>query len=275
MWCSTVRGERDRRVAISALRLPAATSSRISSSRAVRPAAFARVVARGPRGTRANARARASGGARARRAGGAERVEDRQRRALRRLVAVGERARLLVRAAERLPRRARPPPAAFDLQRETARRKARADRDPTPARQRQNASSPRNQGWRLCARQREARDRPRRRRRRSPVEPGSSARAAATGASRCNVPLDGERERLVERLGRAGVAAARAQAAERDQGDDAVGRAGGLALGEPHWRARRRSASGRGRRRQRLPALHVAGEAIEVVARAKAMPSSR
>ena len=271
MWCSTVRGERDSRAAISALRQPAATSSSTSSSRAVRPAALRRVARERAARHRADAGAAHAAAHALGERRGAEPVEHRQRRALRRLVAVGERPRLLVRAAQRVPRRGRVLPAAFDLQPERRRaaverarieRRRASARTPARRRTRGGAFAPPAR-WTRSASAPTASLRP--------SSQAASARAAATGASRCSVfERSGEVERLVEHLERrrdrrGGCAGGRARPGRRrgwscppaSLGDDRVGALAGELPAAAVDVA------------QRLPAFHVAGEAVEVVARAR------
>ena len=208
----------DSRSAISALRRPSHSSRSTSSSRDVRPNACCarrrpapRAQPRTPASRSRRRKASAAGRAPSARRSPAPRVARRCRR---------RPARVPVRTgspdAAQAAAASRQRPAicsAYGSAQSAGRRLSRA-----PARQRQNASSPMNQGCRCrCA-------------------SGSAALASRSAAvqvaalERClgargahrrdalqRAARIGQRERLVERLGGAGVAAAHAQPAQRDQ----------------------------------------------------------
>ena len=266
-WCSTVRAERDRRVAISALRQPAATSSSTWSSRAVRPAALRRVAASAPRGTERTpalriAAAHALGERQRRRAGRASASASR-------CAASSPSARARARSygqPMRVPRRRPPRASGLRSAAETARRRRRAGPDRG---RRASARTRARRGTRGGASAPRARRRDRPRRRRAPLRPSSqasSARAAATGASRCSVfersaassassstaAAPGSPRRLRSRPS-ATRATTRLVVPAASLRDDRVGALAGELPAAAVDVA------------QRLPALHVAGEAVEVV----------
>ena len=223
---------------------------------------MARVAGRGPRGMRARRRPRIA----RRRAAAAGRAPRRRRSPAPRLsrgVAVGQGARLLVRAAEPLPGLSRRPPVAGDLERERGRHPVRRRVRP-PARQRQKANSPATQAWRFCMASGRRR-RPLLGARRVADQPGGLGAGGADRAMSGNSPHDSPNcERLVQRRRRGGVAPPRLEQAERDQGSPAAHYwrwSGERGLRRRHRRPR---ASDRGRGGRRPASRPCRGGVVQV-----------
>ena len=215
--------ERNRRSAISALRRPSATSASTSTSRAVSPAGFSRVDARGPRRRsripRSRSRARDAPAARVR----AEALRGGEAAPLRGVSSSesAEGERRLVGAAERRPGRRGGHSTARELEREGL---GHVERElvVAPARRRQSPISPRQPAVAALRRELERAVVSATASARSPCQPRRLAAGGATGASRCSLAdAAGELKRLVERRpthrGRRG---ARADCPTTASGDD-------------------------------------------------------